>query len=285
MGPRHIFIQQEIRDTLASIGYHSQCEYRGKGWIADVYAERDDIKIAFEVQLSPQSYKKTKERQALYLRDGITACWLFENDPAKKRVEEVDLPVFKILEQDGKLLVSLKGRSELPLETFVRDFAEGKIKFCRTLTPLPMVEINIIEYPCYKCGAINHIYSLSPFKSACNVRISELEAEEMWSDNKLSFDARIVEKVKEYVSRPGKEYINLATIKKRYSKTAEDSYLSFGCADCDALFGDFFVHEAILDSLYGVGVVEKFSFETDVAKDFKQGIPHWCHPGENKFCE
>lgn len=285
MGPLHLRTQKEIQETLESLGFDSKCEYRGNGWRADVYAERGNCKVAFEVQLSPQSYKKTKERQALYLRDGINACWLFENDPSKKKEEEKDLPGFRIFEEKEALYVSLKERKELPLGVFVRDFAEGKIKFCRILTPLPMVEVNIIEFPCYKCGAINHIYSLSPFKSACNVRISELEAEEMWSDNKFSFDARIVEKVKEYVKRPGKEYINLATIKKRFSNTVGDSYLSFGCADCDALFGDFFVRDAILDSLNGDGVVEKFSFETDAAKDFKQDIPHWCHPGENKFCE
>ncbi len=285
MGPLHLRIQKEIRDILASLGFESNCEYRGNGWRADVYAERGNYKVAFEVQISPQSYKKTKERQSLYLRDGINACWLFENDPAKKKAEEEDLPAFRVLVGNEMLYVSLKGRKELPLDVFVRDFVEGKIKFCHTLTPLPKVEINFIEYPCYKCGAINHIYFLSPFKSACNVEISEMEAEQIWSDNKFSFDMRIQEKVRQFAEHPSKKYLNLATIKSRYSNMVGDSYLSFGCKECDAIFGDFYVHDAIMESYYGHGVVDRFSFETDTTKAFILDIPHWCHPGENDFCE
>lgn len=285
MGPLHNRIQNEIRDTLLSLGFDSKCEYRGKGWRADVYAEREGVKFVFEVQLSPQTYRKTEERQALYLRDGITACWLFENDPSKKRNEKEDLPVFKVYVHDDILYVSLKGRKELSLDDFIRDFVNGKIKFCSTLKPLPQIEVNFIEYPCYRCGAINHIYFLSPFKSACNVVIHKREVWEMWSNNKFAFDKRIIEKVNEYVGRPDKKYINLATIKNRYSNMAEASYLSFGCKECDAIFGDFYVSDTIMECYYGDGVIDKFSFETDATKDFVQDIPHWCHPGENDFCE
>ena len=285
MGPLHIRIQNEIRDILLALGFNSECEYRGNGWRADVYAENGDRKFAFEVQLSPQTYKRTEERQAIYIREGIIACWLFENDPSKRRQEKEDLPVFKIVECDNSLYVSLKGRKMLPLGVFIHDFVCGGIKFCSTLKPIPSVEVNFIEMPCNRCGSINHIYFLSPFKSACNAEISEMEAERMWSDSKFSFDKRIVEKVEQYVNAPGKEYFNRATIKRRYSNTVGDSYLSFGCADCDAIFGDFFVHEAIMESYYGDGVIETFTFNTNAVEEFKQEIPHWCHPGDNNFCE
>lgn len=285
MGPLHEKTQNAIRDILLSLGYDSKCEYTGAGWRADVYAEKDGKKFVFEVQLSAQSYKRTEERQALYLRDGITACWLFENDPSKKQKEKESFPVFKINERADKLYVSLKGRKELPLDVFIRDFVEGKIKFCETLKPLPLIEVNFIEYPCYRCGTINHIYFLSPFKSACNVVISEREKEEMWTDHKFTFDKRIVKKVLEYVSRPEKNYINLATIKNRYSNTVKASYLSFGCKECDALFGDFYVFDTIMECIYGDGIIDKFSFETDATDEFRQEIPHWCHPGNHDFCE
>ena len=285
MGPLHSRIQNEIRDILLSLGYNSECEHRGNGWVADVFAERDNTKFVFEVQLSPQSYKRTEERQAMYLKEGIISCWLFEKDPSRKKQERQDLPVFRVFERDNRIFVSLKGRKELSLEIFIRDFVSGRIKFCKTLKPLPKVEVNFIEFPCYRCGSLNHIYFLSPFKSACNVEISEMEAEEMWSDSKFSFDKRIVEKVQSYAKLRGKDNINLACIKRRYSNTVGDEYLSFGCNDCDALFGDSYVHEAIIDCLYGDGIVEKTTFETDAVEEFRHDIPHWCHPGENDFCE
>lgn len=285
MGPLHIRIQNEIRDILLALGFNSECEYRRNGWIADVYAERDEAKFVFEVQLSPQTYKRTEERQAMYHKEGIISCWLFEKDPSKKRQERQDLPVFRVFERDNHIFVSLKGRKELPLDIFIHGFVSGRIKFCKTLKPLPKVEVNFIEFPCYRCGSLNHIYFLSPFKSACNVEISEMEAEDMWSDSKFSLDKRIVEKVQSYAKSREKDNINLACIKKRYSNTAGGEYLSFGCNDCDALFGDFFVREAIIESYYGDEVVEKVTFETDTVEEFRQNIPHWCHPGENDFCE
>lgn len=107
----------------------------------------------------------------------------------------------------------------------------------------------------------------------------------MWTDKKFSFDTRIVERVRQYADSKGKSYINLATIKNRYSNTIGNSYLSFGCKDCDAFFGDFFVNDVILESYYGGGVIDSFSFESDSVSEFTQNIPYWCHPGHNEFCE
>lgn len=281
MGPLHEHIQNQINETLLSLGYTSACERKGNGWRADVYAEKGSDKFAFEVQTSPQTLKRTLERQALYLRDGIVCCWLFEKEPAKQKEELQDLPVFMVYNTENGFYVSLKGRKELPLATFIEDFVMGRIRFCKTIKPLPIVEVNLIENPCYRCGSINHIYFLSPFKSACEVQMTKEEA--MWTNDKFSLDDRIVNKIKEYVS--DKPYINLATIKERYSKTICSSYKSFGCADCDAIFGDFYVQEAILDCVDGEGVIETFSFPVDFDLDMRQDLPHWCHPGEKEFCE
>ena len=85
-------------------------------------------------------------------------------------------------------------------------------------------------------------------------------------------------------TRKGKK-IKLGKIKERYSKTVEDSYISFGCTECDAIFGDFYVTEAILDSYYGDGVVERFNCEINMDIPIVINIPHWCHPKDGNFCE
>lgn len=45
-----------------------------------------------------------------------------------------------------------------------------------------------------------------------------------------------------------------ATIKPRWSKTAGTRYLSSGCGSCDAIFGEFFVGGALVDSMLANGV-------------------------------
>jgi hypothetical protein len=61
--------------------------------------------------------------------------------------------------------------------------------------------------------------------------------------------------------------------------------MSFGCSECDSIFGDWFVHEAVIETWYGDGVIDKMIIPTeDTSLDLQVEIPHWCHPGDCDFC-
>ena len=130
---------------------------------------------------------------------------------------------------------------------------------------------------------MNHFYYIAPFSSACNTEIFHDEA--MWTSDKFLFRPEILRKIHEYASSDEGKYLNLATIKERYSSVVGNSYMSFGCSCCDSIFGDFYIHSAIADAWYGDGVVGKYSFDIDFDLDIRIDLPHWCHPGENSFCE
>ena len=279
----HELAQQQIIEACNRMGIQVQMEYAGEDWRADVLAFAENKRYAFEIQITQQSLKKTQERQEKYIRDGIIGCWLFEKEPARQREELEHLPIFRLIQENDSLSVSLKGRKTLPLETFIKDFITDKIKFCHTLKPLPRVNVVFVEMPCYKCGVINHFFYLAPFTSACNTKIRHDEA--MWTNKKFSFHPEILKKVKEYASTEQGKYLNLATIKERYSSIVGESYMSFGCSCCDSIFGDFYIHDAIVDAWYGDGVVGKLSFDLDFDLGIHIELPHWCHPGDNPFCE
>ena len=283
MTPLHEHAQNEIIDACKAIQIPAQLEYRGNGYRADVMAFVNEKKYAFEIQITQQTLKKTQERQEKYIHDGVIGCWLFEKEPARQNSELEYLPIFQLIEKQNGLFVSLKGRKILPISVFVQDFINGKIKFCHTLNPLPIINVQFVEMPCWKCGAINHIYFLTPFHSACNTEI--FEGEGMWTDEKFSFHPEIVRKIQEYSHTEKGRNLHLATIKRRYSRAIEASYISFGCNKCDSIFGDWYVHEAEIDSWYGDGVVDTYSFNVDFDLNMRQDIPHWCHPGEHDFCE
>jgi hypothetical protein len=81
-------------------------------------------------------------------------------------------------------------------------------------------------------------YCINQFESPC---------EEMCVSE---FDPVVIKSVSHYLlSHPE---INFSTdiIKERYSKTREESYLSFGCPECDAIFGNHYVTNLRLDSYY-----------------------------------
>lgn len=281
----HDKIKRAIYNICNSLGYNAKEEYGNKGWRTDVYVESNGTRFAFEVQMSPQSLKKTVERQEKLLRDDVFGCWLFEKEPARQNVELEKLPVFKVINRDEQITVSLKGRKELPLDVFIRDFIENKIQFRNFLTPLPKINITVLEMGCWKCGLVNHIYFVSPFDTPCNTHINIEETLKMWSSDKFCFKPEIINKVKDYANSKKGKHLNLATIKERHSYTVGDSYLSFGCSECDSIFGDFYVMQAILFSNYGDGVVDRFSFDIDFDLNLKREFPHWCHPGENDFCK
>jgi len=279
----HDKVKKQILIACNSLGFNAKEEYKGKGWRADVFVTGNNIKYAFEVQITPQSLKKTLERQENYLKDGIIGCWLFEKEPAKQKEENPDLPLFKINNIENEIYISLKKRKELPLDIFISDFLQNKIKFCQTLDILPKIEIVFVNMDCWKCGIENHIYYLGGFNSPCNTKIHYNEA--MWNSEKLVYRPEILNKINEYtISEKGK-HLNIGKIKERHSKTVGHSYVSFGCFKCDSIFGDWYIHEAIMEACYDEGVVDKISFEVNFDFDLRLNAPHWCHPGENKFCE
>src|SRR5262245_40885257 len=91
---KHDEIKAEIFAVCKDFGFDATQEYQGKGWRADVLVTKNADRFAFEIQISPQTLKKTLERQAKYTRDGIRGCWLFEKSPSKLSEERPDLPLF-----------------------------------------------------------------------------------------------------------------------------------------------------------------------------------------------
>lgn len=276
----HDKVKYEVAQICRELGYEVREEYKGNDWRADVMVFANNQMYAFEIQTSAQSLKKTLERQEKYIRDVVVGCWLFEKEP--KQNEELEhLPLFKLNNNNDQLTVSLKDRKELPLNLFLRDFLQDKIRFSEILSPHE-IEVRFIEFHCWKCKLKNHIYYIGNFISPCNAELFDGDIE-MWDSEKLIFDPQIKDKVLFYAEK-NKE-LNMATIKERYSRTIKDSYISFGCSECDSIFGDWFVQEAIIESLYGDGVVDKMIIPTkDISLDLQVEIHHWCHPGDCDFC-
>ena len=107
----------------------------------------------------------------------------------------------------------------------------------------------------------------------------------MWSSEKLAFRNDIIDKIKEYTQTEEGKQLSLSSIKERYSNTVGESYMSFGCHKCDSIFGDWYVHEAVIDSWYDADDINTVTIKLDNDIDISEDIPHWCHPGEYDFCD
>ena len=285
VGSTHDALKDAIIKVCKELGHDAFEEYRGKGWRADVYVEANGQKYAFEVQVTPQSLRKTYERQAKYIRDGITCCWLFERESRNMKEEFEELPLFKFVQTpNGGFEVSLKGRKTLLLMDFVRDFINNRIRFCHHVKRSPLIDVKFIQMDCWSCGTVNYIYHVWPLKSTCNAEL--MYDDNLWESDKFVFHPEIVKKVKEYVNSDSGKHLPMGEIKERYSGMVGHSYMSFGCCKCDAIFGDFYVREAILDSWYNEeDIVDHLEIEVNAAETIQEELPHWCHPGDLVFCE
>ncbi len=295
---KHDMIKAEILTACRHLGYEAIQECGGRDWRADVLAITDaGEKIAFEVQMSPQSITKTIERQNKYIRDKITGCWLF-NEAAQIKTKGVknhheenpwnerpDLPLFYVMNNEPPFSVSLRGRRVLPLHDFLEVFLQGKIRFSQIARTKPDQNIKMVffEMRCWKCGEMNHIYYIEPdFYTACNATI--FASETMWGSDDDKYRPEIIDMAREFTKTEEGRHIRLGEIKKRYSRAVNGSYKSFGCIECDSIFGDWFVMETQLEAQYdeGLTTIERTIKFSDI---IELEIPHWCYPGDLPYCD
>jgi hypothetical protein len=293
----HENIVSEIYKISQDLGFEAYREYRGSGWRAEIFVQKENENIAFEVQLSPQTHKKTLERQEKYLKDGVKCCWLIL--PTGKRrptnlkkfreryQERKDLPRFNINIEENLYKVSLiDGRKEALLSEFIKAFLMDEIKHCKVVRTgfRQKVKIYFFDWECWKCKAANHVYYIDrSYSSMCNFELWELEA--MWSDERHHFKPEIVSAVKEILESDKGKNLKVGEIKPRFSNTARDSYLSFGCYKCDSIYGDWFYNT---DQLYARNNEDKLkSFEVEVKpqKQLTKTLSHWCYPENGEFCD
>jgi hypothetical protein len=122
----------------------------------------------------------------------------------------------------------------MPLAQAISQLLEGQLVFRHQATVHPYVEIIGSQERCWSCGdrasaAWDTRYCAM---SACAHPLSIDEAP-------AGYESRLASEVQTAAKQLG---IN-ASIKPRHSKTLGRAYQSFGCARCDAIFGDWFLRE------------------------------------------
>lgn len=103
----HQRIKDIIREIAVESGWWAQKEYEGHSpsghrWIADVYAEKGEFKIAFEIQISPQQFSTYRIRQQRYRESGIKCIWLSCVTP---EFSDEEIPVFELSKTKGVFVI------------------------------------------------------------------------------------------------------------------------------------------------------------------------------------
>jgi len=281
---QHLKAKHEIVLACKAAGYDTITEVSGDGWRADVLAVKGKVKIAFEIQWSSQTWEETQERQQKYKEAGIRGCWLFKRPPVQYRANN-EVPLFKLeITEDAAIVIfnpySYEYESydrRINLSEFVTALLHGKIKFCDHLTSLPRQTVRMIfvETRCWKCFKLFHVYYVKDLVTGCG---DELKAN--------CFDPQFVAIAISLRSDERYSHIETGDIKERYSKTAGEKYMSFGCPQCDAIVGDFFLfHEIFPEARYSEDKAPAI-WEKEITLRHLVSSPdaHWCFPEGGQFC-
>jgi competence protein CoiA-like protein len=268
---QHLKAKSEIVLACQEAGYQASTEVAGKDWRADVMASKGAVRIAFEVQWSPQTLEETEMRQERYRRDGIRGCWFFRAPPVL--MARQDLPLFRLSVQENAAQVDLDDNQSFALRDLVRTLLGGKVKFCPRMTFRYRARVDFYRVKCEKCQQEFHVYALAGehLASGCGV-IQERKPTDFWGLSALSTPEMQKGLAGFIRTREGKN-LRPGTIKLRTANMDWLKKMSFGCPNCDAYFAA---------ERYAPSQAE-CSFELDLGS-IALDNPHWCYSPGKQFC-
>ena len=123
---------------------------------------------------------------------------------------------------------------------------DGKIRFVKQ-TEINKVELCFYKNGCWKCHRKNDVYFVNRLFSQEGVMI---DGQHLMMDEDITFNPSIIKGLKKYIYEHPSETFIMGEIKPRYSKTIGEAYPSFGCAQCDSIFGNFYLQENMMELMY-----------------------------------
>jgi hypothetical protein len=295
----HLLAKAEIAIACKEAGYVPVTEAAELDWRADVLATRGNNRIAFEVQWSQQTLEETLKRQERYRKAGIRCCWLFRNPPPQFEHAAELLPLFPLrVSEPDKFVVELNPPDfwqypashkprELPLHKLIHALLAGHIRFCEQLRTTHLnARIVFLEMECWSCHRIFHVYYVdeNSVKSDCGLLIDP-NRDSFSEAKRIEFRSEIESAVRQYIKGNPEKALKVGTIGPRLNRTAGRTFMTFGCAWCDAIVGRNYWIDAMLDDIESDNSIAQFETLVHLKTPLQEQLPHWCYSPDSHFCE
>lgn len=279
-----------LRTTWAATAEQYGKTPSGEKWAADVMAKRRKGKsVVFEVQWSRQTEDETYIRQARYVAAAVRGMWFFRQHdfPMDKGVPAFRLrfnektKLFHVLvpshRYDGKR-IKQRDKDEphywlqtVELSRFVEGALKGHLHFAPVLNKRLPLEVYAATKRCWRCHRKTKLitelmFAVEKVLPHCpNIHASIYSLEDLFYNGTNLVNVLLPTKV---LRKHG-----IGSVKKRYSKTEKQTYLSNGCVHCDALQDrsfddDVFYYDGEDELEFSVDVL----FEEELAK--RLGVYH-----------
>jgi len=182
----HLLAKVEIARACAEAGWAVDIEHAEADWRADILAERNGQRVAFEVQWSRQTLAETETRQARYRAAGVRGCWFFRYPPPELRhaggaeaEARWEIPLFPLMKGPGRDAYRVQvGSRPHGLGEVVAALLGKRIAFRshRTFLGDHTMEIAFYDKLCPSCGAPSRLYSIASsredeLRATCGSRV------------------------------------------------------------------------------------------------------------------
>jgi Competence protein CoiA-like family len=291
----HLLAKERIAQAAVSAHWEAWTEARDStipcGWVADVLCTRSAPpgRVAFEVQWTRQALEETKRRQTAYRTAGVRGLWLMRQQDL---VVSKETPAFRLVfEKETNALevwlpaepyyvaASIRRLTErdwgqrIGLYEFVRGALNGALKFDPLANRTVDISVALASTACFKCKEpIRIVRDLTvqgdrtcPGIGTFSFSLAELEEgiadAEGWVEQEIP-EARLLPYA-------------VGRIKRRFSHTAQERYLSNGCIHCGALQGRFYEFEVHYETPIVIDARIKLTEPLLAACSYAQGVRRW----------
>lgn len=241
-------------------------------WNADIVVEHETYKVAFNVCKCPRNVEATYKAMR---KERVCGCWLLL-PTRNSSYQERSLPCFSLISKTDKEVVCLNSKlddnstNQIELSIFLHSIIDGKIRFAEQ-AEINKVELCFYKNECWKCHRENDVYFVNRLFSQKGVVI---DVQNLMMDEDLTFNPSIIKGFQRYIQEHPSETFILGDIKPRYSKTIGEAYPSFGCAQCDSIFGNFYLQENMDELIYCTDSLRKAIITLD--EPIKVSVHCWC---------
>lgn len=156
--PEHEYVKFLIARAAMDAGWTVKTELRdetptGDVWIADVLCYKGKVRVALEIQLSPQDVNETTHRQNRYHESRVRCAWFMANTATRSSTYHPSkhLPIFMITKPIVGDIPMLQ-EFDVKLDKFVKELLTGGVKW--TEEP-KKYRVEYMADECWKCHKPN----------------------------------------------------------------------------------------------------------------------------------
>ncbi len=252
----HLLSKEHIVRGILAADWEPSPEHRSPDgeWIADVLAERDGVRVVFEVQWSPQSADEYTMRTDRYRASGIQSIAWFARKPVGLSMSSKTLPVFRLTIDGGVPTAHIETDSPndstpLPLADVVERLLTRRIQHRTKVANGHATNrlMRVAPLDCYKCHQQFGIWEVLADVTTgnCGLTVSEPLDQEMFQTHRLEATTEAREAGHHACQSMG---IQPARLGSRSTRASGTRYMAFICPHCNATSGDFFNRDALMQS-------------------------------------